>query len=71
MNYGFRVISREGAGRGYISLRKQREPLDQTNLRNDVDASYEAVGGIFWKLTGGAHCQGPSDTRVGPGGPTW
>jgi hypothetical protein len=33
------MISREGASRGYIALDKQREPLDQTDLRNNVDAS--------------------------------
>ena len=27
----------------YIGRSVQREPLDQTNLKDDVDASYEAV----------------------------
>jgi hypothetical protein len=34
-------------GSGYIALGEQREPLDQTDLRNDVDAILEIGGGIF------------------------
>jgi hypothetical protein len=35
---------REGHGIVYIAQSLQREPLDQTDLRNDRDASYKAVG---------------------------
>jgi hypothetical protein len=39
MNYGFRMA----LGRGYMAVdigqSLQREPLDQTNLRNDGDAT--------------------------------
>jgi hypothetical protein len=32
------VVCSRGAEPGYIALRVEREPLDQTNLKNDVDA---------------------------------
>jgi hypothetical protein len=48
----------------------QREPLDQTDLKDDVDAILEGGGGTFWKLlTNGPH-RGPSGMVVGPGGST-
>jgi hypothetical protein len=41
------VSSREGAGPGYIALGLQREPLDQTNLKDGVDAILGGGGGSF------------------------
>jgi hypothetical protein len=38
--------SRE-AGPGYISLGVEREPLDQTDLKNGVDAIIGGGGGSF------------------------
>ena len=37
-------------GLDYIALRFQREPLDQTNLSNGLDASSKAVGDRLSKL---------------------
>jgi hypothetical protein len=55
----------------YIDQRVEREPLDQTDLRNDVDAILGGGGGTFWKvLMSGAH-RGPGGTMVGPANPTW
>jgi hypothetical protein len=34
----------------YIAQRVQREPVNQTNLRNDVDATLRGGGGIFQKM---------------------
>ena len=34
----------------YIALRVQHEPLDQTNLSNDLDASSKTVGDRHTKL---------------------
>ena len=60
-----------GGGPGFIGLRKQREPLDQTDLRNSVDATLGIGGGTFWKLTPRAHCHGLANMVVGSAGPTW
>jgi hypothetical protein len=57
-------ISQE-TGSIYIALRVEREPLDQTDLRNSVDAILRGGGGTFWKvLTSGTH-RGPDDMHVG------
>ena len=37
-------------GLDYIALRVQREPLDQTDLRNGLDASSKAVGDCHTNL---------------------
>jgi hypothetical protein len=60
-----------GLGSPYIAQRVQREPLDQTNLKDDVDANLGGGGGIFWKMpVCGAH-RGAGGMHVGPAGPTW
>jgi hypothetical protein len=60
-----------GLGSIYIAQSVQREPLDQTNLKDGVDAILGGGGGMFQKmLTRGAH-RGPSGTMVGLIGPTW
>jgi hypothetical protein len=61
----------KGAEPGYIALRVEREPLDQTDLKNDIDVILEGGGGIFWKLTGRGHHGRPGNTMVGPADPTW
>jgi hypothetical protein len=45
----------EGVGFAYIAQSLQREPLDQTNLRNGVDATLESVGNRHnnWETDGG------------------
>jgi hypothetical protein len=40
------VCSR-GTGPGYIALRVKHEPLDQTDLKDDVDAILRGGGGSF------------------------
>jgi hypothetical protein len=60
-----------GLGSSYIAQRVQREPLDQTNLKNGIDAVYGGSGGTFQKLPGGAHHQGSGGTWVEPSSPTW
>jgi hypothetical protein len=64
-------VSPGGSGLGYIALGVQREPLDQTDLKDGVDATLGGGGGSFWKLTGRGHCQGPGGTMVGPVSLTW
>jgi hypothetical protein len=62
MPYGCRPI--------FIALGVQREFLDQTDLRNDVDAILEGGGAIFWKLlTSGPH-MGLGGMVVGLASPT-
>jgi hypothetical protein len=39
-----------GLGSSYIAQRVQRKPLDQTDLRNDMDATLGGGGGIFQKM---------------------
>jgi hypothetical protein len=62
--------SLQRAGPSYIALGVEREPLDQTNLKNGVDAILGGGRGSFWKLIGRGHCGGPGGTMVGPAGPT-
>jgi hypothetical protein len=64
------VSSRGGAGSGYIALEVQCELLDQTDLKNDVDAILGGSGRSFWKLTGRGHCGGPGSTMVELASPT-
>jgi hypothetical protein len=60
-----------GAGSIYIDMRVQREPLDQIDLKNGVDATLGDGGGTFWKkANNGAHRE-LGGTMVGPNGPTW
>jgi hypothetical protein len=40
-------MSLRGAGPGCIALGVQREPLDQTNLMDSVDATLGGGGGSF------------------------
>jgi hypothetical protein len=40
-------VSSRGAGPSYIALRVERELLDQTDLKNDVDGILEGGGGSF------------------------
>jgi hypothetical protein len=55
----------------YIGWSVHREPSDQTDLRNGIDAILEGGGGTFWKQAdSGAH-RGPGGTMVGLAGPTW
>jgi hypothetical protein len=55
----------------YIGRSVHREPSDQTDLRNNIDAILEGGGGTFWKQAdSGAH-RGPGGTMVGLAGPTW
>jgi hypothetical protein len=49
----------------------EREPLDQTDLKNGVDAILGGDGGSFWKLIGKSHHGKPGDTLVGLSSPTW
>jgi hypothetical protein len=60
-----------GLGFVYIAQRVQREPLDQTDLKNGVDAILEGGGGSFWKLsTSGPH-RGLGGMVVGLASPTY
>jgi hypothetical protein len=40
-------ISSRGVGSGYIALRVKREPLDQTDLKDNVDTILGGGGGSF------------------------
>jgi hypothetical protein len=64
-------VSSRGAKPGYIALGVQREPLDQIDLKNSVDAILGGGGVSFWKLTGRGPHSRPGDTMVGPASPTW
>jgi hypothetical protein len=55
-----------GAKPGYIALRVKREPLDQTDMKNNVDAILGGGGGNFWKLIGRGPHSRPGGTMVGP-----
>ena len=58
-------------GLDYIAWRVQREPLDQTNLSNGLDASSKAVGNRQMKHADRSGPQGLGGLQVGLGGPTW
>jgi hypothetical protein len=55
----------------FIALWVQCEPLDQTDLRNGIDAILGGGGGTFWKLLISGPHKGPGDMVVGPIGPTY
>jgi hypothetical protein len=55
----------------FIALGVQHETLDQTDLRNGVDAILGGGGGTLWKLLMSGPHRGPSGMVVGPVGPTW
>jgi hypothetical protein len=61
----------KGVGPGYIALGVQHEPLDQTDLKDGVDAILGGGGGNFWKLTGRVHHGRLGGTMVGSADPTW
>ena len=58
-----------GQGLIYIGRSVQREPLDQTNLRNGVDATQEAVENLHCNVEANRWAQGPGRLQVGPTGP--
>ena len=55
----------------YIALRVQREPLDQTDLKDGVDASYEVVENRHYDVEADNGPEGPGSLQVGPASPTW
>jgi hypothetical protein len=59
-----------GAGSAYIALGVEHEPLDQTDLKNGMDAFIGGGGGTFWKLTGRGPPARSDGIGVGPFGPT-
>jgi hypothetical protein len=65
------LMSLQGAELGYIALRVEREPSDQTDLKDSLDAILGGGRESFWKLIGRDHCGGPGGTMVGPTSPTW
>jgi len=54
----------------YIAQSVKREPLDQTNLKNDRDAILKAVENQHNNEADRWDPQGSSGLQVGPGGPT-
>ena len=64
------MMPRGRQGLDYIALRVQREPLDQTDLSNGLDASSKAVGNRHRKLVDRWAHQGPGGLTVGLGIPT-
>jgi hypothetical protein len=55
----------------YIDWSLQSELLDQTDLKDGVDAILGGGRESFWKLTGGGPPGRPGGTMVGPGDQTW
>jgi hypothetical protein len=51
-----------GLGSPYIAQRVQHEPLDQTDLRNGVDATLGGGGGTFQKMEARGHQGVPAVT---------
>jgi hypothetical protein len=49
----------------------QREPLDQTDLRNSVDVILGGGEGTFWKLLMSGPHKGLGGMVVGPTSPNW
>ena len=60
-----------GQGLIYIGWSVYREPLDQTDLKNDVDATKEAVENRHNKAEADRWAQGPGGLQVRPASPTW
>jgi hypothetical protein len=58
-------------GSVYIAQRVEREPSDQTNLKDGVDAIRGGGGGTLQKRADSGVRRGPGSTMVGPVGPTW
>jgi hypothetical protein len=54
----------------FIALGLQREPLDQTDLKNGIDAILGGDGGTSWKLLMSEPRRGPGGMVVGLAGPT-
>jgi hypothetical protein len=65
------LASLQGVQAYIYSLGVQRERLDQTDLRNGVDAILGDGGGTFWKLLISRLHREPGGMVVGPAGPTW
>jgi hypothetical protein len=59
-----------GLGSPYIAQRVQHVPLDQTDLKNGVDATLGGSGKTFWKPEARGHQGVPPGMGVGPAGPT-
>jgi hypothetical protein len=58
-----------GLGSAYIAQGVQHEPLNQTDLKDDMDATLGGGGGIFWKMpVCGAH-RGPGGMHLGQPAP--
>jgi hypothetical protein len=55
----------------FIGQSMEREPSDQTDLRNGVDAIQRGGGGIFQKMANRWAHGGSSGMVVGPIGLTW
>ena len=55
----------------YIGHSVHREPLDQTDLKDDVDASQEVVQNRHCDAEADSGPQGLGVLQVGLGGPTW
>ena len=57
MNYGFKMASGRRQGLVYIGWSINSGPLDQTNSKDGIDATYEAVENQHsnGRLTWGAH----------------
>ena len=53
----------------YIGWSVQREPLDQTDLKDGVDATQEAVENQHCDSEADRWDQGPSGLQMGPGQP--
>jgi hypothetical protein len=49
----------------FIVLRVEREPLDQTDLKDNVNAILGGDGGTFWKVIARGHSRGPGSLRWG------
>ena len=58
-------------GLDYIALRVQREPLDQTDLSNDLDAILKAVENRHSKVADRWGPLGLGGTTYRPADPTW
>ena len=58
-------------GPGYIVLRVQHEPLDQTDLSNGLDVSSKVVGNGHKKMADRRAQGRPGGTTYRPGGPTY
>jgi hypothetical protein len=52
----------------FIALGVQREPLDQTDLKDGVDTILGGGGGSFWKRTARWGHRGRGGLPHGPGG---